>query len=284
MTDVDGKRYLDLLAGYSALNFGHGHPALLASAHAQLDQLTLTSRAFVHDQFADFTAALGDLCGKDLVLPMNTGAEAVETAIKAARKWGYGVKGIPADQAEIIVAAGNFHGRTTTIVGSPTNPTIAAASARSRPASSRCRSATSRRSRPRSPRHRGRADRADPGRGRRRHSAGGLPPRRARALHRERRAVHRRRDPVRPRPHRQDVRLRARGHRARRLHPRQGARRRHRAGVRVRREPRSARRPQARPARQHVRRQPAGLRGRPHRRRHARDRRAPGPRDRRSAS
>ena len=122
MTDVDGRRYLDLLAGYSALNFGHGHPGLLAAAHAQLDQLTLTSRAFVHDRFADFTAALGDLCGKDLVLPMNTGAEAVETAIKVSRKWGYEVKGVPADQARIIVASGNFHGRTTTIVGFSDDP------------------------------------------------------------------------------------------------------------------------------------------------------------------
>jgi ornithine--oxo-acid transaminase len=122
MTDVDGRRYLDLLAGYSALNFGHGHPALLASAHTQLDQLTLTSRAFVHDKFADFTAALGDLCGKDMVLPMNTGAEAVETAIKVSRKWGYEVKGVPADQAKIIVASGNFHGRTTTIVGFSDDP------------------------------------------------------------------------------------------------------------------------------------------------------------------
>jgi ornithine--oxo-acid transaminase len=122
MTDVDGRRYLDLLAGYSALNFGHGHPALLAAAHEQLDQLTLTSRAFVHDRFADFTAALGDLCGKDLVLPMNTGAEAVETAIKVSRKWGYEVKGVPADQAKIVVASGNFHGRTTTIVGFSDDP------------------------------------------------------------------------------------------------------------------------------------------------------------------
>jgi len=117
MTDVDGTRFLDLLAGYSALNFGHSHPRLLETAHAQLDTLTLTSRAFVHDRFADFTTALGDLCGKDLVLPMNTGAEAVETAIKVARKWGYEVKGIEADRAEIIVASGNFHGRTTTVVG-----------------------------------------------------------------------------------------------------------------------------------------------------------------------
>jgi ornithine--oxo-acid transaminase len=122
MTDVDGKRFLDFLAGYSALNFGHGHPALLAAAHAQLDQLTLTSRAFVHDRFADFTAALAELCGKDLVLPMNTGAEAVETAIKVSRKWGYEVKGVPADRAKIIVASGNFHGRTTTIVGFSDDP------------------------------------------------------------------------------------------------------------------------------------------------------------------
>src|SRR3954469_14608144 len=122
MTDVDGNRFLDFLAGYSALNFGHGHPALLAAAHTQLDQLTLTSRAFVHDRFADFTAALAELCGKDLVLPMNTGAEAVETAIKVSRKWGYEVKGVPADQAKIIVASGNFHGRTTTIVGFSDDP------------------------------------------------------------------------------------------------------------------------------------------------------------------
>jgi len=91
MTDVDGKRFLDLLAGYSALNFGHSHPRLVAAAHAQLDKLTLTSRAFIHDAFGDFCAALGDLCGKELVLPMNTGAEAVETAIKISRKWGYEV-------------------------------------------------------------------------------------------------------------------------------------------------------------------------------------------------
>jgi ornithine--oxo-acid transaminase len=122
MTDVDGRRFLDLLAGYSALNFGHSHPALVAAAHEQLDKMTLTSRAFVHDQFADFCAELGDLCGKDLVLPMNTGAEAVETAIKVARKWGYEVKGVPADQAKIIVASGNFHGRTTTIVGFSDDP------------------------------------------------------------------------------------------------------------------------------------------------------------------
>ena len=122
VTDVDGRRYLDFLAGYSALNFGHRHPGLIAAAHAQLDRLTLTSRAFVHDQFAGFCHGLAELCGKDLVLPMNTGAEAVETGIKVARKWGYQVKGVPDGQAEIIVADGNFHGRTTTIISFSTDP------------------------------------------------------------------------------------------------------------------------------------------------------------------
>jgi ornithine--oxo-acid transaminase len=122
VTDVEGRRYLDMLAGYSALNFGHSHPRLVAAAHAQLDRLTLTSRAFVHDRFADFCAGLADLCGKDLVLPMNTGAEAVETAIKVARRWGYDVKGVPADEARIVVMTGNFHGRTTTIVGFSDDP------------------------------------------------------------------------------------------------------------------------------------------------------------------
>jgi ornithine--oxo-acid transaminase len=122
VTDVDGRRYLDFLAGYSALNFGHRHPGLIAAAHAQLDRVTLTSRAFVHDQFADFCHELARLCGKDLVLPMNTGAEAVETAIKVSRAWGYRVKGVEADRAEIIVASDNFHGRTTTIVSFSTDP------------------------------------------------------------------------------------------------------------------------------------------------------------------
>ena len=122
VTDVDGRRYLDCLAGYSALNFGHRHPALVAAAHAQLDRLTLTSRAFSHDRFAEFCGGLARLCGKDLVLPMNTGAEAVETAIKVARKWGYRTKGVPDGQATIVVAEQNFHGRTTTIVSFSTDP------------------------------------------------------------------------------------------------------------------------------------------------------------------
>ncbi|KWX00544.1 ornithine--oxo-acid aminotransferase [Carbonactinospora thermoautotrophica] len=122
VTDVDGRRYLDCLAGYSALNFGHRHPDLIAAARAQLDRVTLTSRAFHHDQFGPFCRELADLAGKDLVLPMNTGAEAVETGIKVARKWGYQVKGVPDGQATIIVAENNFHGRTTTIISFSTDP------------------------------------------------------------------------------------------------------------------------------------------------------------------
>jgi ornithine--oxo-acid transaminase len=122
VTDIDGKRYLDCLAGYSALNFGHRHPDLIAAAHAQLDHVTLTSRAFIHDRFAEFCRKLTELTGKDLILPMNTGAEAVETAIKVARKWGYLVKGVRPGQAKIIAMEGNFHGRTTTIVSFSTDP------------------------------------------------------------------------------------------------------------------------------------------------------------------
>lgn len=122
VTDVEGRRYLDLLSAYSALNFGHRHPALVAAASEQLGRLTLTSRAFHNDQLGAFTTALADLCGKDLVLPMNTGAEAVETAIKVARAWAYRVKGVTADAATIVVAGGNFHGRTTTIIGFSDDP------------------------------------------------------------------------------------------------------------------------------------------------------------------
>ncbi len=124
--DAAGTRYLDFLAGYSALNFGHRHPALIAAAHAQLDRITLVSRAFGSDQLGEFADRLAGLVGPllapspggepTLVLPMNTGAEAVETAVKTVRKWGYDVRGVPADQATIVVAAGNFHGRTITVV------------------------------------------------------------------------------------------------------------------------------------------------------------------------
>ncbi|MEV7673260.1 ornithine--oxo-acid transaminase [Streptomyces sp. NPDC007872] len=121
MTDVEGRRYLDLLAGYSALNFGHGNRRLIDAAKAQLERVTLTSRAFHHDRFADFCTRLAELCGKEAVLPMNTGAEAVETAVKTARKWGYEVKGVPDGHAKIVVAANNFHGRTTTVVSFSTD-------------------------------------------------------------------------------------------------------------------------------------------------------------------
>lgn len=124
--DVEGRRYLDMLAGYSALNFGHRHPALVEAAHRQLDRLTLTSRAFHHDRLAEFAARLAALTGLDMVLPMNTGAEAVESGVKVARKWAYDVKGVPADRATIVVAADNFHGRTTTIVSFSTDETARA--------------------------------------------------------------------------------------------------------------------------------------------------------------
>jgi ornithine--oxo-acid transaminase len=116
VTDVDGNRYLDCLAGYSALNFGHSNPRLVARAQDQLGRLTLTSRAFFNDQLGPFAEALSRLTGKEMMLPMNSGAEAVETALKVSRKWGYEVKGVPEDQANIIVMEGNFHGRTTTII------------------------------------------------------------------------------------------------------------------------------------------------------------------------
>jgi ornithine--oxo-acid transaminase len=122
VTDVDGRRYLDLLAAYSAINFGHRHPRLVAAAQRQLERVTLVSRAFEHDQFGPFCAELSALAGMDMVLPMNTGAEAVETAIKTARKWGYEVKGVPAGEAVIVVFDGNFHGRTTTIISFSTDP------------------------------------------------------------------------------------------------------------------------------------------------------------------
>ncbi|WP_405631203.1 ornithine--oxo-acid transaminase [Streptomyces sp. NBC_00016] len=126
VTDVEGRRYLDMLAGYSALNFGHRHPLLIEAAHRQLDRLTLTSRAFHNDRLAEFAERLAELTGLDMVLPMNTGAEAVESGIKVARKWAYEVKGVPADRATIVVAAENFHGRTTTIVSFSTDETARA--------------------------------------------------------------------------------------------------------------------------------------------------------------
>ncbi|MFO7680243.1 MAG: ornithine--oxo-acid transaminase [Chloroflexota bacterium] len=115
--DVDGRKYLDCLSAYSAVNQGHCHPKIMQAAVDQMQRVTLTSRAFRNDQMGPFLKELCDLTGYEMALPMNSGAEAVETAVKAARKWGYQTKGVPDNQAEIIVCNGNFHGRTTTIVG-----------------------------------------------------------------------------------------------------------------------------------------------------------------------
>jgi ornithine--oxo-acid transaminase len=122
VTDIEGRRYLDMLSAYSAINFGHGHPDLVRAAQDQLGRVTLTSRAFHNDQLGRFCADLAALARHDAVLPMNSGAEAVETALKVSRKWGYERKGVPAEQAEIIVCAGNFHGRTTTIISFSDDP------------------------------------------------------------------------------------------------------------------------------------------------------------------
>jgi ornithine--oxo-acid transaminase len=120
--DPEGKRYIDMLAAYSAVNQGHRHPAIIKALKDQADILTLTSRAFFNDKWPIFAKKLCQVTGKDMILPMNTGAEAVETAIKAIRKWGYQVKGVETDKAEIIVFEENFHGRTTTIVSFSTDP------------------------------------------------------------------------------------------------------------------------------------------------------------------
>jgi len=126
VTDVAGRRYLDMLAGYSALNFGHRHPALIAAAVEQMGRVTLTSRAFHHDQLGLFCAELAALTGTEMVLPMNSGAEAVESAVKVARKWAYRVKGVPEDRAQIVTAAGNFHGRTLSIISFSDDPVATA--------------------------------------------------------------------------------------------------------------------------------------------------------------
>ncbi len=122
VTDVEGKRYMDMLAAYSAVNFGHCHPELLEAVGRQLDRVTLTSRAFHNDQLGPMCRELAELCGMEAVLPMNTGAEGVETAIKTARKWGYTKKGVPEGKAKIICCENNFHGRTTTIISFSTDP------------------------------------------------------------------------------------------------------------------------------------------------------------------
>src|ERR1700744_2296549 len=120
--DVDGRRYLDCLSAYSAVNQGHCHPRILAALTEQASRLTLTSRAFRNDQLAPFYDEICALTNSHKILPMNSGAEAVETALKLARKWGYEMKGVPEGKAEIIVCDGNFHGRTIAIVGFSTDP------------------------------------------------------------------------------------------------------------------------------------------------------------------
>lgn len=115
--DVDGKKYMDFLSAYSAVNQGHCHPRIYKAMAEQAKKLTLTSRAFRNDLLGGFCKQVTELCEMDMMLPMNSGAEAVETAIKTVRKWGYKIKGVPKDKAEIIVCSNNFHGRTTTIVG-----------------------------------------------------------------------------------------------------------------------------------------------------------------------
>jgi len=120
--DDQGKRYLDMLSAYSAVSFGYGHPKLLAALNDQASRLAVTSRAFYSDRLPPFLARLCEITGMDRALPMTTGAEGVETAIKCVRKWAYTVKGVPRDKAELIVCAGNFHGRTSTIVGLSTEP------------------------------------------------------------------------------------------------------------------------------------------------------------------
>ncbi|MEW6450844.1 MAG: ornithine--oxo-acid transaminase [Pseudomonadota bacterium] len=120
--DVSGRRYVDMMSAYSAVSHGHAHPRILAALTAQAQRLAVPSRAYHNDRLGPFLAEICHVTKLDAALPMNTGAEAVETAIKAARRWGYRVKGIPHDRAEIIVANGNFHGRTTTIVGFSSEP------------------------------------------------------------------------------------------------------------------------------------------------------------------
>ena len=211
VTDVEGRRYLDMLAAYSAINFGHRHPRLVAAARRQLDRVTLVSRAFDHDQFGPFCAELAELAGMDMVLPMNTGAEAVETAIKTARKWGYEVKGVPEGEAVIVAFEGNFHGRTTTIVSFSTDPDARGSYGPYTPGfrvvpygDAGCPGRGHGRAGGR------RADRADPGRGRGHRAAARLPGQGQGAVLGARRADDRRRDPVRAGPDRDHVRLRAR--------------------------------------------------------------------------
>ncbi len=235
--DVEGKQYMDFLASYSAVNQGHNHPKIAQALISQARKLALTSRAFRNDRLPVFLEKLCTLTGFDKALPMNSGAEAVETAIKASRKWGYDVRGIPYPDAEIIVAEGNFHGRTTTIVGFSTDPDSTSRFGPFTPGFrivkygdvEAVRAAIT----PKTC-----AVLVEPiqGEGGVDHPAEGLPEGPARDLHRAARPADPRRDPVRPRPHRQALRLRARGHPARRRHDRQGPLRRLLPGLGLPRE------------------------------------------------
>ncbi len=277
VTDVEGKRYLDMLAAYSALNFGHRHPDLIAAAHAQLERVTLTSRAFHNDQMGPFCEGLAELCGMEMVLPMNSGAEAIETAVKTARRWGYDVKGVPEDRAKIVTCEGNFHGRTITIVSFSTDPSAKGGFGPFTPGFETVPygDADGARDLARRPRRRRVPRRADPGRGGGHRAARGLPAPGPRALRRASGAVDRRRDPIGARSDRTHVRLRARGRAARRVRGGQGARRRHRAHLGRRVEARRARGVPPRRARLDVRRQPARMRDRARGAAAARHRRVP---------
>ena len=266
VTDVAGRRYLDMLAGYSALNFGHRHPRLVAAAMRQLERVTLVSRAFDHDQFGPFCAELAELCGMEMVLPMNTGAEAVETAIKVARKWGYVTRGVPADQAIIVVFDGNFHGRTTTIVSFSSDPDARDDFGPYTPGFVSVPYGDLSALTDAFGRYGSRVVgvlvepiQGEAGRGR---AAARVPGRGAVAVHVGGRADDRGRDPVRARPGRHHLRVRGRRRGAGRLPARQGAGRRDRAGLGDGLLPLGARRAQAGAARVHVRRQPARVRGR----------------------
>ena len=217
VTDTEGRRYLDMMSAYSAVSLGHGHPRILKAMMEQASTLAVTSRAYYTDVLGPFLKRLVDVTGLDMALPMNTGAEAVETAIKAARRWGYRFKNIPKDRAEIIVARQQFprphHDDRGLLVRRQLPRRLRALS---RAGSSPFRSAT-----PQAvaaaitDEHLRDHDRADPGRGRHRRAARRLSARPARALRRARRAADPRRGPVRPWTHRALVRIRARRHPAR---------------------------------------------------------------------
>ncbi len=208
--DVEGRRYIDMMSAYSAASFGHLHPRLVAAMQRQLERLDIVSRAFHSDNLGAFYEDLARITGLDACLVMNSGAEAVETAIKAARRFGYDELAIPADKAEIIVAAGNFHGRTTTIIGFSDDPRIPARlwTLRARLRRRALRRRRSDRGVDRSP-HGGRPRRADSGRSRRHRSAERLSRQSAAHLRPARDPPDLRRGAIRLWPHRAQFLLRA---------------------------------------------------------------------------